>query len=192
MVVALAVVAPNIEGILTARAVQTAAESVRLELQKARIEAIRTGQIQAFQCQVGSKDFELRPWMTATDSTDASVGASFQSQTGQTMEAEAAPNGINSSISDPSTNQKSLEGAVIFADVQLISDRRSIAQQSGTNPLAAAASQTSQIVLLYPDGSSSTAHIVLEDARGRRMAVQLRGLMGQVSVVNVASVAKGN
>jgi len=189
MIVALAVVAPNIEGMLTARAIPTAVEAVRVELQKARIEAIRTGQIQAFRCQVGSKEFSVTPWMSARDATDAGVGASFVSQTGQTMETDTSPIGTTAMLADVSSNQKILEGNVEFSDVQVFSDRRSIAEQSGTNPLALAASNASQAILLYPDGTSSTAHIVLQDARGRRMGVQLRGLMGQVSVVDVPSAS---
>ena len=189
MVVALAVVAPNIEGMLTGRAVPTAVEAVRVELQKARIEAIRTGQIQAFQCQVGSKEFSVTPWMSSRDATDAGVGASFVSQTGRTMETDTSRIGTSATLADSSSNQKSLEGNVVFSDVQVLSDRRSIAEQSGTNPLALAASNASQAILLYPDGTSSTAHIVLQDARGRRMGVQLRGLMGQVSVVDVPSAS---
>jgi prepilin-type N-terminal cleavage/methylation domain-containing protein len=191
MVVALAVVAPNIEGMLTARAIQNGVEAVRVELQRGRLEAIRTGQIQAFRCQVGSKEFAMQPWLSANDETEASAGATVIAQTGQAIETSSEPTGISSTVADTSTDQKSLDGNVVFADLQVASDRRAIAEQSGSNPLALAASGESQVVLLYPDGSSSTAHIVLQDARGRRMAVQLRGLTGQVNIVEMPSVTGG-
>ena len=191
MVVALAVVGPNLEGMLTARAVQNGVEAVRVELQRARIEAIRTGQIQAFQCQVGSKEYAVQPWLSASDETEASAGATVLSQTGQAIETSADAGGITSSLADTAVGQKSLDGNVVFADLQVASDRRSIAEQTGSDPLALAASGASQSILLYPDGSTSTAHIVLQDARGRRMAVQLRGLTGQVNIVEMPSVAGG-
>ncbi|MCY2976407.1 MAG: type II secretion system protein [Planctomycetota bacterium] len=191
LVAALAVVAPNIEGMLTARAVQTGVEAVRVELQKARIEAIRTGQIQAFRCQVGSKEYAVESWLSASDETEASVGATIISQTGQALETSAGATGVSASIDDTPVGQKSLDGNVVFADLQIASDRRSIAEQTGSDPLALAASGAPQAILLYPDGSSSTAHIVVQDARGRRMAVQLRGLTGQVEVIEMPSVAPG-
>ena len=192
MVVALAVVAPNLEGMLTSRAVHNGVEAVRVELLKARIEAIRTGQIQAFQCQVGSKEFAVQPWLSVNDQTEASAGATVVTQTGQTVETSAASGGLTSSMADTSAGQKTLEGNVVFADLQVASDRRSLAVQSDSNPSALAVSGASQSILLYPDGSSSTAHIVVQDARGRRMAVQLRGLTGQVNIVEMPSVVGGS
>ncbi|MFN9941949.1 MAG: hypothetical protein ACK56I_20985, partial [bacterium] len=53
--------------------------------------------------------------------------------------------------------------------------------------MVASATGWSSPVLLYPDGSTTTAHLVLQDTRGRRFAVQLRGLTGEASVIELAS-----
>jgi hypothetical protein len=66
-------------------------------------------------------------------------------------------------------------------------------QKSGeTVPIAGvgttAAGGVSSPLLVYPDGSSTTAQIILADSRGRRMAIQLRGVTGRSSVVKLSSV----
>ncbi|MFM7517210.1 MAG: hypothetical protein ACKO3V_09715, partial [Pirellula sp.] len=43
-------------------------------------------------------------------------------------------------------------------------------------------------LLIYPDGSSTTAQIVLADSRGRRMALQLRGVTGKSASIRLPAV----
>jgi hypothetical protein len=41
-------------------------------------------------------------------------------------------------------------------------------------------------LLLYPDGSTTTGQIILADKKGRRMAVQVRGITGRSTTLQLA------
>jgi hypothetical protein len=115
---------------------------------------------------------------------------------GGVVETERTSNGqvaMSNAITDE--NAKHLENDVQFMGVETLVDARNALeiQKSGeTVPMAGvgttAAGGVSSPLLVYPDGSSTTAQIILADSRGRRMAIQLRGVTGRSSVVKLSSV----
>lgn len=187
MVVVLSVAMPTYDGMISSRRIFNAVESVQIAIQKARVDAIRSGQAQAFRCHLGQREYSIEPWLKASDSTDAGAGATVTTLTGQAFKTESTAQGVTSDLADTSSTAKTVEEGVTFADAQIVTDVRSMSEQTTAGGLVAATSGWSQPILLYPDGSSTTAHIVLQDSKGRRMAVQLRGLTGQVTTVEVAS-----
>ena len=191
LVVALSVAVPTYEGMITSRRIFNSIENVRLELQRARLEAIKTGQAQAFRCQVGQSQFTIQPWLKASDSIEASAGATIITELGQAIDTASTSSGVVSNMADPTAGQKLLEEGVLFASADILNDMRSLSEQSTSDSMQTAMSGWSQPILFYPDGSTTTAHIVVQDARGRRMAVQLRGLTGEAKVIEVASAVGG-
>jgi hypothetical protein len=177
---------PTYEGMVSSRRIFNAAESVRLELQKARLEAIKTGQAQAFRCQVGQAQFTIQPWMRTIDSVEASAGATSVTELGQAIDTESTSTGVVADVADMTTGQKMLEEDVVFAAADILNDMRALSEQSLTGTMQASTSGWSQPILFYPDGSTTTAHVIIQDVRGRRMAVQLRGLTGEAKVIEVA------
>jgi hypothetical protein len=90
---------------------------------------------------------------------------------------------------------KQLDNDVQFMGIETLVDARNALeiQKSGeTVPMAgvgtAVSGGISSPLLVYPDGSSTTAQIILADSRGRRMAIQLRGVTGRSSIVRLATV----
>jgi prepilin-type N-terminal cleavage/methylation domain-containing protein len=191
LVVALSIAVPTYESVITSRRIFNSVENVRLELQRARLEAIKTGQAQAFRCQVGQSQFTIQPWLKASDSVEASAGATIITELGQTIDTASTTSGVATSMADSTTGQKQLEEGIIFASADILNDMRSLSEQTTTDSMQTAMAGVSQPILFYPDGSTTTAHIVVQDARGRRMAVQLRGLTGEAKVIEVASATGG-
>jgi prepilin-type N-terminal cleavage/methylation domain-containing protein len=188
IVAALAIAVPTYDAMITGRQIFQAVDKVQLEIQSTRLTAIRTGQSQIFRCHVGTGEYVIQAWLKASDEVDASVGATIVTDFGQTIETEAVGNNVLSSLPDPTEGQKLLEGEIVFSDAQLQNDMRSMSEQSVTESMVAAATGWSQPILFYPDGSCTTAHIVIQDKRGRRFAVQVRGLIGETRVVELNSV----
>ncbi len=190
MAVVLSIAVPTYDGIISSRRIFHSVETVQVELQRARLEAIKSGQAQAFRCQVGQSSYSIEPWLKLSDSTDAGAGATLTTQTGQVVETESTSEGVATNLANTSSNQKTLQEGVVFSDAQVVSDMRSLSEQNSGSGMVSAVTGWSQPILLYPDGSSTTAHIVLQDGKGRRMAVQLRGLTGQATTVELAGATK--
>ena len=187
LVVALSVAMPTYDGMISSRKIFNGVETVRLELQKSRLEAIRTGQAQVFRCQIGQTQFVIQPWMRASDSVEASAGATIVTDRGQTIATESTSSGVVAGAADMTAGQKMLEEGIIFASADVLNDMRSQSEQSSAGTTDDGVAGWSQPILFYPDGSTTTAQVVIQDVRGRRMAVQLRGLTGEAKIIEVAS-----
>lgn len=160
------------------------------------MEAMKNGQAQVFKATINGREYSIDAWLGTYDDIDASAGATVQDATGAIVETEAAAGGgvATSAESSESTIQE-LETGVQFASVDTLIDTRSAAaiqSETGNVPVAGAsapvAGSESNPILLYPDGSSTTAQIILADEKGRQMVVQLRGVTGQISVYQTTSV----
>ncbi len=90
-------------------------------------------------------------------------------------------------MADPSQGQKVLEEGVVFASADILNDLRATSEQSLGDSMAASAGDGRHPLFFYPDGSSTTLHLVLQDPKGRRMAIQLRGITGEARIVELPS-----
>lgn len=196
ILVTLAAIAfPTLDAMVTSRRLQQSAERLQNELLEARVNAMRTGQAQVFRATINGNTYTIEPWLSGNENSDASAGATLMTA-GGVVETERTSNGqvaLTNAISDE--NAKQLENDVQFMGVETLVDARNALeiQKSGeTVPLAGvgttAAGGISSPLLVYPDGSSTTAQVILADSRGRRMAIQLRGVTGRSSIVKLSSV----
>jgi prepilin-type N-terminal cleavage/methylation domain-containing protein len=180
--------APTIDSMITSRKLSVAADQIANDIAEGRIRAIQTGQT------LGGRNYTVKPWLTSSDEINASAGATITTSTGLTLDTSAAPGGgVETSQSSGATKQLELDSYVQFIAVETLMDTRSAAAiQTETGSLPAsgsgAAGSSSNPVLIYPDGSSTTAQIILVDQKGRRMVVQLRGIVGQLSKYQTTSV----
>lgn len=197
ILVALAgIAAPTFESMISSRRLRNSAERLANDLLEARVEAMKNGQAQVFKATLNGREYSIDAWLGTYDDVDASAGATVQDATGAIVETEAADGGgvAMEAESSESTIQE-LETGIQFASVDTLIDTRSAAaieSETGNVPVAGAAAPVaggeSNPVLLYPDGSSTTAQIILADEKGRRMVVQLRGVTGQVTIYQTTSV----
>lgn len=187
LVAAMAVVVPTYESMIVDRRLHKSAESLDLEMQKARMQAIRTGQSQVFRFQVGGNVFTSEPWMDDSDSINAGPGATVQSMSGQLVETSANPYDLGT-VADPKSEGLKLEEGVTFLSADTMNDSRTLMAQTQSSLAMQAGVSWSSPILFYADGSSTTAEIILQDERGRRKAIQIRGLTGQSKVVALPSL----
>ena len=197
LLVALAGIAiPTFESMVGSRRLGQSIEKLRNEIMAARVTAMRTGQAQVMRMTLQGQDFSISPWLGGTEAQDASGGATLM-QSGQVIQTQATTGGGAKSTSEASDGANKLSEGVTFSLVETLVDSRNalaIQQGGGTVPTGGGSSQgdgsgLSSPLLLYPDGSCTTAQIILTDDRGRRMALQLRGVTGQLKSMRLASIA---
>lgn len=166
------------------------------EIMAGRVTAMRTGQAQVMRMTLQGKDYSIAPWLGGSEAQDASAGATIM-ESGQVIQTQSTSGGgAVSTSSQPGSTKQLLEG-VSFSSVETLIDSRNalaIQQSGGTVPTDGGASQgdgagLSSPLLLYPDGSCTTARIILVDEKGRRMAIQIRGVAGQLKSIRLTAVA---
>lgn len=187
---------PSFEAMVSSRRLSQSIDKLRNDIMTGRVTAMRTGQAQVMRMTLQGKDYSIAPWLGGSEAQDASAGATVM-QSGQVIQTQATSGGGAVSTSEASGSTKQLSDGVQFSAVETLVDSRNalaIQQSGGTVPNSGGSSQgdgsgLSAPLLLYPDGSCTTAQIILQDDRGRRMAIQLRGVTGRLKSMRLASVA---
>jgi len=185
---------PTLDSMVTSRRLSETITQLKNELLEARVTAMRTGQAQVMQGTINGNTYSIVPWLGMNDSEDASLGATVQTADGSILETESSAGGATTSTEEATKDLKELGKGVVFFGIEtLIDSRNALAiQETGGIPASTGSGGTtnglSSPLLLYPDGSCTTAQIVLVDERGRRMAIQIRGITGQVTSLRLTSV----
>jgi prepilin-type N-terminal cleavage/methylation domain-containing protein len=184
-----AIAFPAFHGVLDRQRLQASAEKIRLELDRARLLAMKTGQAQMFECAPGQGKFSVHPLTQQSDITNAAEGAKVLTQFGTV--AETAENGLllATDQSALSGDVKELEEKITFVSCVVATDSRAytLAQQSMSGQVST--TNVGQIIVFYPDGSTSNAEVRLQNERGEVRAVRLRGLTGHVKILTITNVS---
>jgi Tfp pilus assembly protein FimT len=194
LLVAIAGIAiPTFESMVTSRRLVQSISKLKNELMESRVAAMRTGQAQVLRATLSSGQYSLSPWLGGSESQDASAGATVVDTGGQVVKTEAgATGGVLTSAVDSSGDVQELSEGILFSAVETLVDSRNALEieKSGESlPSGGATSNgISSPVLFYPDGSCTTAQIILVDPKGRRMAIQIRGVTGQLSSLRLTSI----
>ncbi len=186
---------PTFESMIGSRRLGQSIDKLQNEIMAGRVTAMRTGQAQVIRMTLQGQDYSIAPWLGGSEAQDASAGATVM-QSGQIIQTQPASGGaVLTGQGSGSTRQLS-EGVQFSAVETLVDSRNALAiqQAGGTVPIDVGSSQgdgsgLSSPLLLYPDGSCTTAQIILADSKGRRMAIQLRGVTGQLKTFRLASIA---
>ena len=195
ILVAMAGVAiPTFASLVGSRRLGESISKLSNEIMAGRVTAMRTGQAQVLRMTLQGKDYSISPWLNGSEAQDASAGSTIM-QSGQVIETQSTTGGGASSSKSGSTKQL-LEG-VTFSSVETLVDSRNalaIEQSGGVVPAGGGPSQgdgsgLSSPLLLYPDGSCTTSQIILVDTQGKRMAIQIRGVTGQLRSMRLTSIA---
>ncbi len=177
LVVVAAVAYPHVQGPFARQRVRKAAELVRVELARARNTAMRTGRIMMFRYELNQGRFVTLPFARQQDFVEGDLATTGGN--GGTGPRAGLP--ASQSIATTTTRPGMLPAGIVFAQVAVGSDTRMSYELPSTGPGAWGISGTSTAappIVLYPDGTSSDARIVLRDRDGRASLVTLRGLTG--------------
>ncbi|GAA5510789.1 hypothetical protein [Novipirellula caenicola] len=178
-----AVVIPNITLMLGDQRLTRAAEQLQIEMTRLRLDAMRQGRVMVMDAAVQSSVLKTRPYFSMTDAVETTDTAGQPSSL--MMGADQA-----SAVAMPLPTAEEVEvtvelpDEVVIESVQVVSSARSltIAQESADVTAGASPAGTSPSILFYPDGTTSTAAVVVVLPQVGRITVQLRGITGDVTI----------
>lgn len=185
---------------MAGRRLQLAADQIRVEWARARSRAMASGQIYCFICELGGNGYAVQPWSDAgidsapTLEVDQSLPPLDGGNTGG-LSQPGSPSG-DTSLGMVIAGRKELPEKITFADLQVMDSDLSAtfsedvsglgldASMMGSLGTAAPAAGTSSgtTIFFFPDGSTSSALLTLQNEYGRRIDISLRGLTGSVLV----------
>ncbi|QGJ71089.1 Hypothetical protein PBC10988_27920 [Planctomycetales bacterium 10988] len=162
-----AMAVPALEGPLATQRLRSGAETIRAAWVKARVEAMKSGEVLTFRYSPETSDFMLETF------APMSGGTNFA---GLEMDATAG-----TSTAQPDAT---LPDGITFVESETMSDARSQywTMQGETAEVAEAAP-----IFFYPDGTTSTASLWLGNERGHLIRLDIRGITGVVKVSDVLS-----
>jgi type II secretory pathway pseudopilin PulG len=179
LVAVAAVAAPSLNRTLENHRLTSAAEQVQSHCAAARAAALRTGQTHALLVEPGGGGYLIEPW------TDVDV----------LLGDQAAPalmglgaNPPHAAAGDPTIGrQRQLPEGVLFAEAEFAGEQRTAEALAQASVAGGPGSATGGVmpILFFPDGTASTARIVLANQQGRYVAVEVRGLTGMARVGQV-------
>ena len=116
--------------------------------------------------------------------------------TGAGTLVESQGSGIFTATNQTESQSEKLEEDITFFSCLVSSDMRAyaVAQEAQTQSSGLSDVNTQSIaqqVVFYPDGSTSTAEVQLQNKRGEVRAVRMRGLTGHSQIVALVNVASG-
>lgn len=176
-----AIAAPAMGEAFQRQKVQAAVQSLRGEWERARLRAMQTGQAQVFTCVPGSNEYSIQPFMTNSDAVNASSGATVMMAGSAAQIQSGNMLGAPSEEAQSSADMKTLDDEIRFIHCLVSSDMRAATvtqAQGGVSALGA----ISEMVLFYPDGSTSTAEVAIQNLRGDARCVRMRGLTGAAQI----------
>ncbi|MHB0959811.1 MAG: hypothetical protein ACYC6N_04470 [Pirellulaceae bacterium] len=148
-------------------------ELVRVEWNKARIKAMKTGQVQMFRYTESANSYQVMAYFSAQDWLETDAAHSTSSGLSRANQDLAASTQAADQID---SMPRALPEGVVFVQSEVETDSRSydIQQQ-----MQGAAATEPAPVLFYPDGTTSDARIVLTNQYQKLfVVVSLRSLTG--------------
>jgi prepilin-type N-terminal cleavage/methylation domain-containing protein len=169
LVLLTALVLPALGGPLERARMRRAADQVRAAWTKARVEAMRSGGVQVFTYAPGGREYRIEPRSASPATFDPAGGAALavDPQVAAAVVEAKLPEGVVFASDDDWLRAMSGEAADPVDD-ELLDPLGGLAGGAASSPP----------IFFFPDGTSSTASLVLRGRRGYCVDVSLRGLTG--------------
>ena len=187
LVLVAALAAPSVGLTLESNRLRSSGDLVRASLAKARIKAMESGRTYNFRYQPGGNGYVIEAWYSPDDYLESSALAAGSMGGGMMSGNVPIQNPLQSPAqnpmqSSPPADPQTLPESITFAGSETTTDRRAamLMQTSATGQ--SIDEQWSQPIFFYADGTSSTARLVIMNARQRYITLTLRGLTGVVKV----------
>ncbi|MDP6466347.1 MAG: prepilin-type N-terminal cleavage/methylation domain-containing protein [Pirellulaceae bacterium] len=201
LVVISAISLPALQGPMENHRLRVSGDILRVQWSHARIKAMETGRTYVFKFQPELQSFKIEPWYLEDDyleSSDLIQGAAGGALAGANgnlpndfqANGASSPGGIyspNSTTATSTMDLGELPENVMFVGSETELDDRS-AYLSLTTPSEDVDVVWSDPIFFYPDGTSSTARILIRNSRARYLMVSVRGLTGVVQVSDLLTV----
>ena len=175
MIAAAGLVMPSLFQTMQQQQVKHAADQLRAQCGLARVEAMRSGQIQMLRVEINGSKYYVQPWSLGDEALNASDKEALKAI--QTTGLTTQP------------NERKLPEGVTFVSSESPFDTRSATVEETLLKFENGASKFSRPILFYPDGTSSAVEIVVANAREQAVQVKLRSLTGLCKVGEVSTVS---
>jgi prepilin-type N-terminal cleavage/methylation domain-containing protein len=158
---------------------RAAADQVRAQWVSARVKAMQTDSVQIFRYTPGGNEYSVQRRNVMEAVVDPSTGDST---------------GVTGDTPDPapgSATKETLPDGITFAGSETAPDTRAATVDTSADQSPTSAPDWADPVLFYPDGTTSTARLVLRSDRGLGLELSLRGLTGVVTVGEIITTQEG-
>ncbi|MEX1224568.1 MAG: prepilin-type N-terminal cleavage/methylation domain-containing protein [Pirellulales bacterium] len=177
MVVFAALAAPTLRGSMENRKLNIAADALRAAWAQARVEAMQSGNIQGFRFEQGGEQYRLQPYY----GPDELAGA-------ENLSADEVAR--SEFVVAQEDHQLRLAEGITFVAAHQVIDRRGAEAAAALEEADVLGGSLEEIVwsppiLFYPDGTCSSANVLLRNRNGRLLEVSLRALTGTSRVGEV-------
>lgn len=181
---------PAFDRIMERQRLRSAADEMRLEWDSARIAAMRTGQAQVFRCELGTNGYSIEPLILHDDVNNIGEGATMLSGGVAVETASSAFGMTTAAAANTSELAKKLEESLKFSNCVVAGDLRAFSMAQSGETAAVNIQTVNQAVIFYPDGTTSTAELILQNERGDTAGVQIRGLTGHTKLVSFVAAGE--
>jgi prepilin-type N-terminal cleavage/methylation domain-containing protein len=179
LVVIASMAAPALNGVMQRAKLTSAGDSVRVDLTRAHVKAMKTGRIQVFRYELGGRMYRLQPWIGGDDDLETNLPDS-------TAGEGLGMSNVQGSPSADTGEDKELPEGTTFVAGEAAEESRGMAVSEAAAGDMSGGGNWSPPILFYPDGSSSDAYIVVADEFERGMRISVSGLTGSTTVGPVA------
>ncbi|MGB7329553.1 MAG: prepilin-type cleavage/methylation domain-containing protein [Rubripirellula sp.] len=174
------VVIPQVGLLMGDRRLVRAAEQWRVEMTRGRVDAMRQGRVLMAQGMIEGNSFRIKPYFSTSDATEAIDQTGSQSAL---LSGADQGNAVSLDVDSEAEELIELPEGISVVSIGVVSAARASEIEQMT--LADQSSGWSRPILFYPDGSTSTASIVLSGGDVGRIVVKLRGITGDVTISEV-------
>jgi len=171
LVVIAALAWPALDKPFANQRLRKAADKIRAEWYGARVEALNSGLTHIFRYTIDGDSYRIERQAAPETPSDVAYDTTYDATTGQQSYAADLP-----------ATQGRLPEGVTFVVSETALDTRVATIESQSASVSSLEASWSDPILFYPDGTTSTARLVLRNQHSRCIELALRGLTGVVKV----------
>jgi Tfp pilus assembly protein FimT len=170
---------PHVGLLLGDRRLARAADQIRIEMTRLRVDAMRQGRVLMLEATSGGNTIRIKPFQSIADATEAMDQTGSQSS----LLSGASQGTLVTLATEQQERLIELPPEISVESVAVVGTARASAIEQAT--LSSQMDGWSRPILFYPDGTTSTAAIVIKHPSLGRRVVQLRGIIGEATVGEV-------
>ncbi len=176
---------PGLAGLLGDRRLARAGDQTAIEMNRARVDAMRQGRVLILEAELQGHILRLRPFFSTSDATEALDQTGTQSgllsgASQGTIAAIHADEDADTVITLPAEIQiETVAVASTARDVHVSSQVGLTSARPSSDSAEITTGQWSTPILFYPDGTTSTAAITISQEGIGKVVVRLRGITGE-------------
>jgi Tfp pilus assembly protein FimT len=183
LVLLTALVWPALHRMFINQRLRIAADQVRTAWVKARVEAMNSGRVYCFSYEPDSGTYRVQ---SGALEHYADVFEEVEAVEGREEEYRDAAAEFSSRV-----REENLPQGIRFVTLEATVDSRAEASLRASKSLDTSTQLQCTPIFFYPDGTASTARVLIGNENGRGMELFLRGMTGVVTLSDVVSLEEG-